>query len=185
MSATSPVTIARGSLRWSTALSILMILAGILGIVVPSAAGIAATMIVGWLLIFSGGAHLVFGWHTRSAGGFIWELLVAVFYLATGGYLLTHPAGGLLALTLVLAFFLLMEGIMEFVLSFRLRPMHGSGWLLLDGILTVIVAVLIWRTWPFSAAWAVGMLVGISMLFSGLSRLVLSLGARRAISRMA
>ncbi len=74
---------------------------------------------------------------------------------------------------------------MEFILSFRLRPLPGSGWLLFDGIITLILAMMIWRTWPSSSEWVIGTLVGISMLFSGISRLMLSLAARRLVSNLA
>src|SRR5262249_33350388 len=184
MSATSLVTIAKQSVGWSIVLSILMILAGVLAIVIPPAAGIAVTILVGWLLIFSGAAHLVFGWHTRSAGAFIWELLLAVIYILVGVYLLLHPVAGLASLTLGLAIYLFAEGILELILSFRLRPMPGSRWLLFDGIITLILAILIWRTWPSSTAWVIGTLVGISMLFSGVSRLVLSLAARSMVAKL-
>lgn len=185
MSATSIATIAKQSVRWSIVVSILMILAGVLAIVIPPAAGIAVTILVGWLLVFSGAAHLVFGWHTRTAGGFVWELLLGVLYILVGAYLLFHPVAGLASLTLALAIYLFAEGVLEFILSFRLRGMSGRGWLLFDGIITLILAIMIWRTWPSSTPWVIGTLVGISMLFSGVSRLVLSLAARRLVAHLA
>lgn len=185
MSVTSIGTIAKKSVGWSIGLSILMIVAGFLAIVVPLAAGVAVNLVVAWLLIFSGVAHLVFAFHTRSAGGALWELLLGVLYILIGGYLLLHPVAGLVSLTLALAFYLFAEGILELALSWRLRVMPGSGWLIFDGIITLILAVLIWRTWPSSSEWVIGTLVGISMLFSGISRLMLSLAARRALTKLA
>lgn len=184
MSATSLVTIAKQSIGWSIALSVLMILAGILAIVVPVAAGIAVTVFIGWLLVFSGAAHLVFAWHTRTTGGFIWELLLGIAYILVGAYVLSHPVAGLASLTLALAIYLFAKGILELVLSFRLRPMASSTWLLLDGVITLILAILIWRSWPSSAPWVIGTLVGISMLFSGVSRLMLSMGARSLVAKL-
>ena len=181
----SPGTVVKKVLGWSVALSILMILAGCLAIVVPAAAGIAITIFVGWLLIFSGVAHFVFGWHTRSNGGLIWELLLGIAYIAVGVYLLMNPIAGLASLTLALAMYLLAEGILELILSFRLRPVPGWGWLLFDGIVTLILSVMIWRTWPSNSPWVIGTLVGISMLFSGIARLMLSLAARRFVSALA
>ena len=177
-------TIAKQSVGWSIALSVLMILAGVLAIIVPAAAGIGVTIFVGWLIVFSGAAHLVFAWHTRTTRGFIWELLVGIVYLAVGCYVLFQPVAGLASLTLALAIYLLAEGILEFVLSFRLRPMPGSSWLLVDGIVTLILAVLIFRSWPSSAPWVIGTLVGISMLFSGGSRLMLSMAARNVVAKL-
>ena len=185
MSAALTGTIVKKSVGWSIGLSVLMILAGILAIAVPQAAGIAVNILVAWLLVFSGGAHLVFAWHTRGAGGIIWEVLVGILYILVGGYLLFSPVAGLASLTLALAIYLFAEAVLEFILSFRLRPMPGSGWLLFDGIITLILAIMIWRTWPSSAEWAIGILVGVSMLFSGISRLMISMAARRVLAKLA
>lgn len=178
MSDTSVATIVKKTVGWSIWLSVLMIVAGILAIASPLAAGIAVNLMVAWLLIFSGGAHLVFAWYTRTGRGFLGELLVGILYICIGVYLLMHPLAGLLSLTIALAIYLLLEAVLEFILSFMLRPLPGTGWLLFDGIVTLILAVMIWRTWSASAPWIIGTLVGISMLFSGTSRLMLSLAAR-------
>jgi uncharacterized membrane protein HdeD (DUF308 family) len=185
MGATSAAAFVKKSVGWSIALSVLMIVAGILAIASPLAAGIAVNIVVAWLLVFSGCVHLVFAWYRPSAGGFIWELLVGILYIVIGGYLLVHPVIGLASLTIALGIYLFLEAILEFVLGFALRPLPGSGWLLFDGIVTLILAVMIWRTWPSSAGWVIGLLVGISMLFSGTSRLVLSLAARSVTAKLA
>ncbi len=185
MNATSAGGIAKETIGWSIGVSVLMIIAGMLAIAVPPAAGLAVNIVVAWLLVFSGVAHLVFGWHTRSAGGFLWELLVAILYVGVGGYLLTHPATGLKTLTLALAIYLFAEGVLELILSRLLRALPGSTWLLLDGVITLILAILIWRTWPSNSEWVIGTLVGISMLFSGISRLFLCLAARQIVSKLA
>ena len=185
MSATSAKTIAKESVGWSIGLSVLMILAGILAIAVPQVAGLTVSLLVGWLLLFSGAAHLVFAWYARGAGGILWELLLGILYLFIGGYVLTRPLAGLATLTLALAIYLFFEGVLELVLSFRLRPLPGWGWLLFDGIITLILAVMIWRTWPSSSEWVIGTLVGISMLFSGISRLTISLAARSLVAKSA
>jgi len=173
------------SVGWSIALSVLMIVAGILAIASPLAAGVAVNIFVAWLLVFSGGVHVLFAWYRPSTGGLLWELLVGILYIFIGGYLLMHPVAGLASLTLALAIYLLVEAVLEFVLGFTLRPLPGSGWLLVDGIITLILAVMIWRTWPSSTGWVIGTLVGISMLFSGTSRLMLSLAARSVVQKMA
>lgn len=184
MNAASPSlsTAVRRSLGWSIAISIFMILAGLLAILIPPVAGIAITVFVGWLLVVSGIFHLVYAWHIRSKGSLAWELIVGLVYILAGIFLLLHPVAGLATLTLALAIYLFVEGVLEFVMAFNLRPHRGWGWLLLDGIITLILAIMIWRTWPFSAAWVLGTLIGISMLFSGTSRLMLSMHARRALS---
>jgi uncharacterized membrane protein HdeD (DUF308 family) len=169
---------------WSVALSVLIIMAGILAIIVPPVSGIAVTILVGWLLIFSGSAHMAYAWHGRSGGGILWGILLAILYIVAGGYILLHPMAGLASLTIVLAIYLLLESALEFILSFLLRPLPGSGWLLVDGIITLILAIMIWRTWPASTEWVIGTLVGISLIFSGVARLTISTAARRVAKRL-
>jgi uncharacterized membrane protein HdeD (DUF308 family) len=185
MSTSSLGAIAKESVGWSIGLSVLMILAGVLAIVIPPAAGIAVLVVMAWLLMLSGAVHLVFAWQTRTAGGMIWELLLGILYIFVGVYALLHPVAGLASLTLVLALYLFAEGVLELIMGFRLRPMPGSGWLLFDGIVTLVLGILIWRSWPSSTEWVIGTLVGISMLFSGTARLSLSLAARRVVSKVA
>jgi len=167
------------NVRWSIALSVLMIVAGVLAIIVPPASGIAVTMLVGWLLVLSGAAHLAYSWHTRHGGGLFWGMLFGSIYIVVGGYVLLHPLVGLESLTLMLAAYLFVASILEFILSFQLRALSGSGWLLIDGIISLILAIMIWRTWPSNTLWVIGTLVGISMLCSGFTRLAISLAARR------
>lgn len=187
MSVTSthiPVIVGR-SLRWSIVLSTLMMVTGVLAIVLPWAAGVVATVFFGWLFVFSGVTHFVFAWHTRGTGSLLWELLVGVVYVVAGTYLLLNPVTGMVSLTLGLAIYLFAEGLLEFILGFRLRPMAGSGWLFVDGVITLLLAVLILRTWPLDSAWVLGTLLGVSMLFSGMARLMISLAARRLVSALA
>lgn len=182
MSSAPAVTIEKKvSLSWSIGLSILLMVAGFLAITLPQVAGIAVNVMVGWLLIFSGAVHIVYSWQTRSSGGLVWGILLGLVYAVIGGYLLAFPILGMVSLTLGLAFYLFAEAVLELVMSYTLRPMPGSGWLLFDGIITLILAVMIWRTWPSNADWVLGTLVGISMVFSGISRLMISLAARRLV----
>lgn len=167
---------------WSIVLSVLMIAAGVLAIAAPAVAGIAITALVGWLLVFSGLLHIAFAWRGGRAGAVVWEILLGILYGAIGFYLLSRPITGVASLALAIAIYLLIEGVLEFVLSFQLRPASGAGWLLVDGIITLVLAFMIWSTWPSSAFWVVGTLVGISMLFSGITRLMLSMAVRRAVA---
>jgi uncharacterized membrane protein HdeD (DUF308 family) len=164
---------------WWAVVSVLMIVAGALAIAAPLVAGVAVAALVGWLLVFSGLMHLVFAFRSQTARAALWEVLVAIAYGVIGAYVLSRPLVGLASLTLAIAAYLFVEAVLEFVLSFELRPAAGSGWLLVDGVFTLIVALMIGLTWPVSSAWAVGTLVGISMLFSGISRLMLAFAVRR------
>ncbi|MGH3627586.1 MAG: HdeD family acid-resistance protein, partial [Sciscionella sp.] len=138
---------------WSIGLSVLMIAAGVLAIFVPMIAGIAVTALVGWLLIFCGALHLAFAWRGGHARAVLWEILLGVAYGAIGLYLIARPIMGLASLAFAIAFYLFIEGILEFILSFQLRPARGTGWLLVDAIITLVLAVMIWATWPSSAVW--------------------------------
>ena len=173
------------SLGWSIALSILLIIAGLIAIAAPGFSGLGITILVGWLLILSGIFHLVFAWKVHATGRKIWEILVGIVYLIVGIDLVAHPLDGLLTLTLVLAIYLLFESAFEFILAIHTHPAPGWGWTLFDAIITLILAFMVWRTWPVSSVWVIGTLVGISMIFSGFSRLMLSITARRLISAAA
>lgn len=185
MATTSPLTFAKKSIGWSMAISVLMIIAGILGIALPGVAGLAVTAIVGWLLLFSAVMHAVYAFHARGTRAVLLEILLAVVYGWIGIYLLWRPIVGLASLTIALAIYLLVEGLLELVEALRLRPHPGWGWILFDGIISLILAVMIWRTWPVSTVWAIGTLVGISMLLSGITRLMLSFAARRLAASVA
>ncbi len=185
MSDNSIVTMEKHSIAWSKAMSALIIVAGILAIVVPPAAGIAATILIGWLLVFAGAAHFAFGWHTRKMGGLMWGILLGLAYMIAGIYILFHPVAGLAVLTLVLGAYLFAEAIVEFALAWKLRPVGGSGWLFFDAVVTLIFSILIWRTWPSSSAWIIGTVIGVSMIFSGVSRLGVLAAARHAHPQLA
>ncbi|HEV2710792.1 MAG TPA: DUF308 domain-containing protein [Edaphobacter sp.] len=123
-------SIPRKSIGWSIALSIFLILAGIVAILLPPIMGLGVTLYIGWLLILSGITHLIFAWKAHSAGAVLWEVLVGIVYLFAGGYLILHPMAGLLSLTLLLAIYLCIEGIFEIVLAFKITR-SGRPWLIL------------------------------------------------------
>lgn len=172
---------AHRTVNWSIFLSILLILAGFLTLMIPFLGGIGITIFVGWALIISGVTHFVFAWKSHATGSRLWELLVGLAYLVAGFYIILNPVSGLASLTLLLAFYLFFEGIFEVIAFFQVKPRHGAGWLLFDGLITLLLAWMIWRHWPSSSVWAIGTLVGISMLFSGFSRLMLSISAKRVL----
>jgi uncharacterized membrane protein HdeD (DUF308 family) len=109
----------------------------------------------------------------------IWEILLAAVYGLIGFYVLTNLGVGLASLTFAIAFFLFVEAILELALSYQLRNESGAGWILVDGIITMILAFLIWANWPNSSVWAIGVIVGVSMLFSGIVRVMITSNIRR------
>ncbi|MGB8029410.1 MAG: DUF308 domain-containing protein [Terracidiphilus sp.] len=185
MADSSLIGIAKQSVGWAIALSILLILAGVLAIVVPPVAGIGVTILVAWLLVLGGVAHLALAWHIRSTGGLLWEVLLGLLYLALAVYLLVWPVAGLASLTLLLACYLFGKGILVLILAFRIRRLTGSGWLFFDGVIALILGAMIGLSWPRSSEWAIGTLIGISMLFAGITRLPMAMAARRLLAKPA
>jgi uncharacterized membrane protein HdeD (DUF308 family) len=165
------VAYVRSERGWSIALGILLILAGLVAIAVPFFAGVAASVYFGCLVLFAGVAHLVYAWSQRKAGAILWQILIGVVYLVAAFYILVLPLAGVVALTLVLAFYIAIEGVFELVVFSLLRRLHGSAWFLVDGVVSLLVASLILFHWPSNSLWAVGTLVGVSMLFSGIARI--------------
>jgi uncharacterized membrane protein HdeD (DUF308 family) len=178
MNAETTVEPIRKASGWSMLWGILMIVCGILAISLPLASSIGIVILLAWLILFAGVSHLIFAFHSHSVGGFLWQVLLGLIYGAAAIYMLMNPLLGVLSLTLVLAVFLLVEGILELALYFRIRGTRHAGWVLFDGIVTLILGILIWAHWPSSAVWLIGTLVGISLIFSGISRFMLSQAVR-------
>jgi uncharacterized membrane protein HdeD (DUF308 family) len=105
-----------------------------------------------------------------------------VLYAAAGAYILSRPLAGLASLTLAVAAYLATKGVLEGAIAVKLRGLSGSGWLLFDGILTVAIAAMIAAAWPASSAWAVGTLIGVTLFFSGVARLMVSVAVRRVLA---
>jgi uncharacterized membrane protein HdeD (DUF308 family) len=160
---------------WSISMGGLLILGGLIAIVLPFFAGIAASAFFGWLLMVASIAHLVYAWSERGAGAVLWQILIGVAYLITALYMLVFPVAGVVTLTLVLAFYILIAGIFELAVFFRLRGLRGAAWFLVDGLVSFLLAGLIFFHWPSSSLWAIGTLVGISLLLSGIARITLPL----------
>ncbi len=166
---------------WLLALGIGLIVLGLLAIALPAVATLAAGIFIGWLLVIGGVAQIADAFSARRWAGFALHLLSGVLYLLVGGLLVFDPLGGALALTLVLAAFLLVQGIFQIGLALRLRPALSWGWLLASGAVTVLLAILIWAGWPSSALWVIGLLVGIHLLMSGSALTMLALAVRRGM----
>jgi uncharacterized membrane protein HdeD (DUF308 family) len=164
---------------FSTGWTILLMVLGFLALALPFEAGVAIATAVEIFIICAAIVHLAGSFAARTAGGFLWRLLVGGVYLVAGFYLLLHPRLNLLSLTLLLAALFFVEGIFHIGTYFQLRGHAASGWILFDGIVTILLAFLIWRSWPSSAAWAIGTLVGINLLFSGFTRLMYSRAVKR------
>ena len=181
----SPAEIVRHASTWSIVWGILLIVFGVLAVALPFVAAIAFSIAIGWLLILAGIVHIVVAFHSHRAGRLIWRLLVGVAYAFIGVYLLFHPLLGVASLTLVLAALFVVEGIFDIVLFFAMRSMRGTTWVLVDGIISLILGLFIYLQWPSSSFWALGILVGVSMIVSGIARVMLSAAVRKAGTALA
>lgn len=162
---------------------IVLTVLGIVAIALPSVSTIVVETWIALLLASAGTAKLFYAFQTREQGGFVWKLLLSILYIGTGIMLFVNPLTGVLTLTLLLGSFLLTEGVFELVLAFRLRPQQNWTWVLGDGIITLLLGAMIWFQWPFDAPWLIGTLVGASVLFTGISRVMLSLNTRSFLNR--
>ena len=180
MAQDTPVDMIRHASTISILWGVLLIVFGIVAIALPFLAAVVVNAMVAWLIILAGAVHLMIAFHAHGAGNVIWKVLVGIAYVCFGIYLIVHPRLGVASLTLVLAVLFLLEGVFDLVLYAKMRAMHGSSWFLLDGIITLALGVMIYMQWPSSAGWAIGTLVGVSMIFSGVARVGMSLAVRKA-----
>lgn len=185
MAQRTPADIVRQASTWPILWGVLLIIFGMLAIGSPFVVAVAVNTFIAWLIVLAGVAHLMLAFHAHGAGNVAWKLLVGLAYVFFGAYLITHPALGVASLTLVIASLFLIEGILDIVLFSRMRSVGGSNWVLVDGIVTLLLGLMIYMQWPSSSAWAIGTLVGVSMIMSGVSRLMLSLAVRKTMAAAA
>jgi uncharacterized membrane protein HdeD (DUF308 family) len=164
---------------WYLAAAVLFIVLGIFAIVEPGVAGLGVTLLVGWMLAIGAVFHFIAAFKGRGAKQVIFQVLIGIVYAIGGFYFLTHTIMATGTLTLLLAGIILAEGVIEVISYFRLRKEGASGWLLSNGIITLALGALIWFHWPSSTVWAIGTLVGVNLLMTGISRLMFGLAVRK------
>jgi uncharacterized membrane protein HdeD (DUF308 family) len=159
---------------------IVLVVLGLIAIVVPPIATLAVEILVGWLFLISGILGLITTFWMRGAPGFWWSLLSAVLGIGAGIVLLAWPLSGVLSLTLILIVFFTIEGIASIMYALEhKRELSGRwGWMLASGVVDLILAAIILIGLPGTAAWAIGLLVGINMIFGGSALIAMALHAR-------
>jgi uncharacterized membrane protein HdeD (DUF308 family) len=162
---------------------IVLLVLGALAIVVPPLATLGVTIFLGWLLLISGVVGLATTFMARGAPGFWWSLLSGVLGIVAGLVLILFPVSGAVSLTLVLIAFFIVEGVASimYALEHRKQLTDRWGWMLVSGIVDLILAAIILAGFPGTALWALGLLVGINMIFGGASLVGLGLAARSAV----
>jgi uncharacterized membrane protein HdeD (DUF308 family) len=163
---------------------IALVILGLLALMAPAIASVAATVFFGWILLLSGIVGLIATFRARGAPGFGWSLLSALIGIVAGGLLLAWPLQGTLSLTAVLIAFLLVEGgvTIMYALEHRNAPSARWGWMLASGILDVALGLLLFVGLPGTALWALGLLLGLNLLFGGWALILMALEARRPTS---
>ena len=169
---------------WSAGLGVLLIGLGLLAIVLPFFATLTVTFLLAWIFAIGGVAKLIDAYQHRRSGRTGVKVLTGVLSLLLGILLFANPLQGILSITLVLGIVVFIEGAIEVVLAFQMRPDANWAWVLVSGILSVILGVLIWSQWPSNAPWILGVLVGVSLLTTGLWTLMISLAARSRASQL-
>ena len=165
----------------SIVVSILLVVCGLLMVLLPAVTSLGVALVVGWLLLFSGFARLFSTFQSKGAGHVVWKLLGAICYGAAGLYFLTHPIVSVAGMALALAAFLFSKGGLDIINYISLRKISGSVWLLLDGIITVLLGGLIWNRWPGSSLLVIGTIAGMSLVITGITRLMMMAAARRLL----
>jgi uncharacterized membrane protein HdeD (DUF308 family) len=161
---------------------ILLIILGAIAIIIPPIATLAVTILIGWLFLISGVMGLFTTFAMRHAPGFWWSLVSAVLGVVVGIWLLATPVAGAFSLTILLVAFFIIEGVASIMFALEhKRELTGRwGWMLVSGIIDLVLAVFIFAHLPSTAAWAIGLLVGINMIFGGSALTAMALHARNA-----
>lgn len=173
----------RKTRRWLMVTAILALLGGAAAIVVPPVATLTMTIFIGWILVYAGVVMAIDSWTQRAAGR-TWErALQALLTLVIGSYMVLFPGAGALSLTLLLVIWFVISGGLQLAAARQLRGLPGAGWMLFGGVLAIVLAVLIALDLPSSAEWAIGLLVGINLVFWGTRALVAASLVKRVVER--
>src|SRR5580704_4904486 len=166
---------------------IVLLVLGLAGIVIPPSATLGVEILFGWIFLISGIAGLITTFRMRQAPGFAWSLVSAILGIVAGIVLLLWPLTGILSLTFVLIAYFVIEGVASimFALEHRRELLGRWAWMLASGIVDLFLAAIILLGLPGTAAWALGLLVGINMVFGGSALIAMALHAREIDLRSA
>jgi uncharacterized membrane protein HdeD (DUF308 family) len=161
---------------------VVLLVLGAIAIIIPPLATLAATILFGWLFLISGVVGLVTSFMMRAAPGFWWSLISAALGVLVGGWLLAQPVSGAVSLTILLVAFFIIEGVVTIMFALdHKRELSGRwGWMLVSGVVDLVLGAMILAGLPSTAIWAIGLLVGINMVFGGSALIAMALHARNA-----
>jgi uncharacterized membrane protein HdeD (DUF308 family) len=166
-------------------IGIIMLVCGFFAIGSPLAAGLSVTIVVGVMLIVGGIAQCFLAFQAGAFGRGLLTFIMGALTTVAGFYLFNQPLAGLASITIFLAIYFVVTGIFELVSAFQIRPAEGWGVMLFNGIVTLLLGVMIWRQFPLSGAWAVGVLFGVKLMLSGWSLIFIGRSVRGAAKAVA
>lgn len=164
---------------WMAVFAVISLVGGVLALINPFAATLAATLMAGWVFAILGVLQLVQSFQVQGWGGFLWSLLFAVLTLLVGISLIFNPLAGMVSLTLLVALLFLVTGVVKVMYAFSLRPVAGWGWVLASGVLSLVLGVMILGNFPWSAVSVLGILLGVELVSNGVLFLFVALGLRK------
>ncbi len=165
---------------WFMILGVALIALGIVAVIFPLATTIAVKLFLGWIILIGGLVTAFHAFSTQKWSAFFYNLLVGLLYVIVGAWLAFLPLSGVITLTVLLALLFIFQGILQASLAFRLKPRDGWGWILIAGIVAIVAGFMLITGLPSTAAWAIGLLAGISMISSGWAYLSIALRVGKA-----
>ena len=175
----------RKSWIWMAVFAVISLIGGVLALLNPFAATLAATLMAGWVFAFVGALQIIQSFRVQGWGGFIWALLFGALTLVVGITLIFNPLAGMVSLTLLVGVLFLAMGVVKVMYSFSLRPVTGWGWVLVSGIVSIVLGVMILGNFPYAATSVLGILLGVELLSNGVLFLFTALGLRNLQSHPA
>ena len=169
----------RAHRTWFLCMGVALIVIGTLAIGSAEFMTMVSVLLLGWILIFGGVFEVIHGIARRAWGGFFINLMGGALYAVTGLLMITHPGVAAVTLTLLIAMLLIVAGAFRIFVAFS-TPMHHRGWLVLNGLISLFLGFCIFDSWPVSGLWAIGLFIGIDMIFDGWTEVMLALSVPSA-----
>ncbi|BCJ90981.1 hypothetical protein IZ6_17160 [Terrihabitans soli] len=169
----------RANWGWFLILGIALTIAGAFAILLPVYSTLATSLFLGVILIVAGIFQIFHAFRVKTWHGFFWDLAIGIVQIVGGAIIYMNPFAGAITITALIAGVFLAQGVTQLLLAFKVRPHDGWVWLLSSGLLALIIAFMLFARFPASSLTTPGVLAGISILFSGLSYIMIALAARK------
>jgi uncharacterized membrane protein HdeD (DUF308 family) len=174
----------KGNAGVAVGVGIALIVAGALAIFAPFIAGLSVMLVIGMLMLIGGIALCLLAFRVGAFGQGLPLLLMGALMVFAGLYVFSHPVAALASMTLVLAAYLVVTGVVELFAGFNARPERGWGWMVFTAVITLVLGIMLWRQFPVSGVWAIGTLFGIKLIMNGLSMTSIGMAVRRGVGGM-